>query len=80
MKAILLNKAVLAVSDDKLGRQATQCVHPDCLSGGVLYGGSTSVWNKTLADGSVAVGMVRPAARGHTPHKQPHFKAMRTPL
>eukprot|EP01052_Picozoa_sp_SAG31_P065676 SAG31_NODE_24498_length_480_cov_0.863517_2_plen_57_part_01 len=57
MKAILLNKEVLAVSDDTLGRQATMCNHPTCPHGGVLYGGSTSVWNKTLADGSVAVGL-----------------------
>ena len=58
MKAILLNKEVLAISDDKLGRQATMCTDTDCLHGGVLYGGSTSIWNKTLADGSVAVGLV----------------------
>lgn len=58
MKSILLNKEVLAISDDALGRQATQCVHADCLHGNVLYGGGTSVWNKTLHDGSVAVGML----------------------
>jgi hypothetical protein len=58
MKAILLNKGALAISDDPLGRQATQCVHTDCKRGGVLYGGATSIWNKTLADGSVAVGML----------------------
>ena len=34
------------------------CTAADCLHGGVLYGGSTSIWNKTLADGSVAVGLV----------------------
>ena len=33
-------------------------MHADCKHGGVLYNGGTSVWNKTLADGSVAVGMV----------------------
>ena len=54
MKAILLNKAVLAISDDALGRQATECLHPTCKHGGVLYGGATSVWNKTLADGAIA--------------------------
>ena len=58
MKAILLNKEVLAISDDDLGRQATFCTAPGCLHGSVLYGGSTSVWNKTLADGSVAVGLL----------------------
>ena len=58
MKAILLNKDVLAISDDPLGRQATQCIAAECLHGGVLYDGSTSVWNKTLADGSVAIGLV----------------------
>ena len=54
MKAILLNKEVLAVGDDALALQATRCVSPDCSHGSVLYGGSTSVWNKTLADGSGA--------------------------
>jgi hypothetical protein len=34
------------------------CTDKDCLHGGVLYGGSTSVWNKTLADGSAAIGLV----------------------
>lgn len=58
MKSILLNEEVLEISDDKLGRQATQCEAPGCQQGGVLYGGSTSVWNKTLEDGSVAVGML----------------------
>ena len=58
MKDILLNKEVLAISDDPLGRQATECVHAGCKHGGVLYGGATSIWNKTLADGSVAVGML----------------------
>ena len=58
MKAILLNKGALAISDDPLGRQATECVHAGCNHGGVLYGGATSVWNKTLADGSVAVGLL----------------------
>ena len=58
MKEILLNKDVLAVADDALGRQATQCKSAGCKSGGILYGGTTSIWNKTLADGSVAVGLV----------------------
>jgi len=58
MKAILLNKEVLAVSDDTLGRQATLCTNKECSNGGVLYQGGTSVWNKTLVDGSVAVGLV----------------------
>ena len=58
MKAILLNKEVLAISDDALGRQATECTSKGCAHGGVLYGGATSVWNKTLADGSVAVGLL----------------------
>lgn len=54
MRDILLNTEVLAVADDALGRQATQCKE-GCSHAGVLYGGATSVWNKTLADGSVAV-------------------------
>jgi alpha-galactosidase len=58
MKAILLNEGALAISDDPLGRQATECVHAGCKHGGVLYGGATSIWNKTLADGSVAVGLL----------------------
>ena len=37
MKAILQNKAVLAVSDDALGRQATECTSAECKHGGVLY-------------------------------------------
>ena len=62
MKAILTNKEVLAISDDQLGRQATMCVDNHCLHGGVLYGGSTSIWNKTLSDGSIAVGLVNVGA------------------
>ena len=58
MKAVLLNAGVLAISDDALGRQATECTAAGCKHGGVLYGGATSVWNKTLADGSVAVGLL----------------------
>lgn len=58
MKAILLNKEVLAVSDDALGLQATLCVDKSCSKNSVIYNGGTSVWNKTLADGSVAVGLV----------------------
>lgn len=58
MKAILLNKGALEISDDPLGRQATECVHAGCKHGAVLYGGATSTWNKTLADGSVAVGLL----------------------
>jgi hypothetical protein len=58
MKAILLCQGALAISDDPLGRQATECVSAGCKHGGVLYGGATSIWNKTLADGSVAVGLL----------------------
>jgi len=69
MKAILLNKGALAISDDPLGRQATECVHTGCKHGGVLYGGATSIWNKTLADGSVAVGLLNTGNFGmHTGH------------
>lgn len=57
-KAILLNREVLALSDDSLGRQATLCDWEGCSHGSVIYKGGTSIWNKTLADGSVAVGMV----------------------
>ena len=58
-------KQVLAISDDELGRQATMCTEKDCLHGGVLYGGSTSIWNKTLTDG-VAVGLVNVGAHPFT--------------
>lgn len=57
MKDILLNEEVLAVADDALGLQATQCVS-GCSQNGVLYGGATSVWSKKLADGSVAVALL----------------------
>merc|ERR1712216_386608 len=53
MKEILLNKEVLALADDPLGLQASY--HK---VGDVLYGGTTSFWNKTLADGSVAVALL----------------------
>jgi hypothetical protein len=62
MKDILTNKEVLSISDDQLGRQATMCVEKGCLHGGVLYGGSTSIWNKTLSDDAVAVGLVNVGA------------------
>jgi hypothetical protein len=58
MKAILVNVEVLAISDDELGRQATLCTDKECRQTSVLYHGGTSVWNKTLADCSVAVGLV----------------------
>ena len=58
MKKILLNREVLAISDDPLGRQATLCVHSGCSHGSVLYNGGTSVWNKTMHNGTVAVGLV----------------------
>lgn len=56
-KATLTNKEVLALADDVLGLQATQCLD-GCSHSGPLYSGDTSVWNKTLADGSVAVAML----------------------
>jgi hypothetical protein len=56
-KAVLLNKDVLELADDPLALQATLCVD-GCHTGGVLYNGATSVWNKTLADGSVAVALL----------------------
>jgi hypothetical protein len=56
MSKILLNKEVLAVADDPLGRQATLCVHHGCQTDGILYNGGTTIWNKTLADGGVALG------------------------
>mmetsp|Transcript_64882 Transcript_64882/g.154945 ORF Transcript_64882/g.154945 Transcript_64882/m.154945 type:complete len:470 (+) Transcript_64882:84-1493(+) len=58
MKNILLNEEVLALSDDTLGLQATQCLDKHCTSGTTLYDGTTTVWNKTLADGSVAVALL----------------------
>ena len=58
MKKILLNREALAISDDPLGRQATLCTHTGCSGGGVLYHGGTSVWNKTMANGTVAIGLV----------------------
>lgn len=63
-KAILLNKEVLALADDSLGLQATQCVS-GCSNSGVLYGGAVSVWNKTLADGSVAVALLNTGNFGY---------------
>jgi len=57
-KAILLNKEVLSLADDTLGLQATQCKSPWCSNAPVLYGGRITVWNKTLADGSVAVALL----------------------
>mmetsp|Transcript_70538 Transcript_70538/g.131957 ORF Transcript_70538/g.131957 Transcript_70538/m.131957 type:complete len:464 (-) Transcript_70538:24-1415(-) len=57
MKNILLNEEVLAIADDALGRQATQC-GAGCSNQSILYDGQTSVWNKTLVDGSVAVAML----------------------
>lgn len=56
-KAILLNKEVLAVADDPLGRQATLCTK-GCTNREEFYSGRATVWNKTLADGSVAVALV----------------------
>jgi len=53
MKSILLNREVLAIADDPLGRQATGRKKAD-----LLYAGSTTVWNKTLADGSAAVALL----------------------
>lgn len=58
MKAILQNREVLELADDPLQLQATLCPSPGCSHKNVLYGGVTSVWNKTLADGSVAVGLL----------------------
>eukprot|EP00035_Acanthoeca_spectabilis_P032338 m.18351 g.18351 ORF g.18351 m.18351 type:complete len:516 (+) comp5306_c0_seq1:193-1740(+) len=58
MRSILLNTEVLAVSDDPLGRQATECTSSNCHTASVLYEGATSIWNKTLHDGTVAIGLV----------------------
>lgn len=63
-KAILLNKEVLEIADDELGLHATQCLD-GCSHKGVLYGGATSVWNKTLSDGSVAVAMMNTGNFGY---------------
>jgi hypothetical protein len=63
-KATLLNKEVLALADDELGLQATQCTD-GCSHNDVLYGGATSVWNKTLADGSVAVALLNTGNFGY---------------
>ena len=57
MKRILLNKEVLEVADDSLGLQAELATR-NASHGSVLYTGGTSVWNKTLSDGSVAVAML----------------------
>ena len=45
--AILMNKEVIAVDQDKLGKQGTR----------VAKSGDTEVWSKPLADGSHAVGL-----------------------
>jgi alpha-galactosidase len=45
--AILMNKEVIAVNQDKLGKQGVR----------VAKEGDTQVWSKPLADGSVAVGL-----------------------
>lgn len=63
-KAVLLNREVLALANDELSLQATQCVK-GCSNAGVLYGGSVSVWNKTLADGSVAVALLNTGNFGY---------------
>jgi alpha-galactosidase len=46
-RAILLNREVLAIDQDPLGKQASPIRH-----------GDTEMWIKPLADGSVAVGVV----------------------
>jgi alpha-galactosidase len=46
-KDILLNKEVIAVDQDKLGKQGTR----------VAKGDTTEVWSKPLADGALAVGL-----------------------
>ncbi len=50
-KAILLNREVIAVDQDALGKQASPVKH-----------GSFDIWVKPLADGSVAVGAVNMGA------------------
>ena len=47
IKDILMNKEVIAVDQDKLGKQGTR----------VARNGDTEVWSKPLADGSHAVGL-----------------------
>lgn len=49
-----LNDEVLKIVDDALGLQAT-LAHK---GNSVLYTGATMVWNKTLADGDVAVALL----------------------
>ena len=46
-KSILMNKAVIAVDQDKLGKQGDR----------VSQSGETEVWAKPLSDGTVAVGL-----------------------
>ncbi len=46
-KAILLNREVIAIDQDKLGKQATR----------LYQQGDMSVWSKPLSNGSVAVGL-----------------------
>ena len=48
---------LLEVADDSLGLQA-ELTTRNASHGSVLYTGGTSVWNKTLSDGSVAVAML----------------------
>jgi alpha-galactosidase len=51
--ALLSNREVIAVNQDKLGRQGKR----------VVQSGDTQVWAKTLADGSVAVAFFNTGAR-----------------
>ena len=65
MRELLLNEEVLALCDDPWGRQATLCTAPACKHASVLYRGATSVWNKSLAAGGVAVGLVNTGTFGN---------------
>ena len=57
-KKLLLNTEVLRLAEDPLALQATQCMDPACTRKPLLYNGNLTVWNKTLADGDVAVAIL----------------------